>query len=637
MAAKNHFSTLKIILASVVAVLSCLSQTTSADQQQPSDNDTELIEMSLEELMKVPVVFSSSKRRQPITEAASGVTIVTAEDIKRSGATNIGDVLRSVAGLDVRESSASQRVIGIRGFADTTHVLVTIDGNSAFMYHANHIFLDWAPIGLEEIDRIEIIKGPGGIFYGGSAFSGVINIVTKTPEQLKGTQLNVTGGNWETVRSNIIHGGTYKNLDYSVAGGYRGSEEWQPAKRAEERDDYSVDYFAARTIYHLNDTSSVSLMGRHSGAENVISRVCNPDTTFLTARYDQPDFWVRLFYNNHEKTFWNDTYGVKDTNYELELLRTLRWGRNITSLGGYVKRTFWQVDGLQGPNAGKEEAHDVENYALNVENEHRFTDWLILTLGARIEHYSYLDLLSLGRASVIYKAKEDQTVRFTVANGYYIPSLFQQTNEGSVYPFALGNSSLKEERITSYELAYSTHLTSRAKLSASVFYNEYDNLIDNTQTGPTQNIADAHQHGGEVGVDFLLTDWLSGFANYTYQKSHRDDFGDLDVDPRNKCNLGLRAERGKWSANMTFHYVDRYYETYLTSNPVFGRLGAGPERVDAYNTVDCRVAYRANDHLELAVAASNLFNNRHNESNLTEWHAGDVIGRRVMASLSYKF
>ena len=102
--------------------------------------------------MDIPVVVASSKRKQPLLEAASSITIVTAEDIKYSGATNLGDLLRSVAGVDVREAHASQHVIGIRGFADTAHVLVTIDGNNVFMYHANHIFLDWAPIDLEEIE-----------------------------------------------------------------------------------------------------------------------------------------------------------------------------------------------------------------------------------------------------------------------------------------------------------------------------------------------------------------------------------------------------------------------------------------------------------------------------------------------------
>ena len=203
-------------------------------------------EISAEELlfMEIPEVFASSKRLQPVTEAASSVEVITAEDIKQSGATNIADVLRSVPGVDVRATSASQHVIGIRGFCDTGHVLVTLNGNNVFMYHANHIFLDWIPVGLEEIDRIEIIKGPGAIFYGGNAFSGVINIVTKTPKQLEGSQINVVGGDYHTVRGNFIHARSVGDLDFSIAGGYRGAREWEAPKIEQEKKYYHVAYVA---------------------------------------------------------------------------------------------------------------------------------------------------------------------------------------------------------------------------------------------------------------------------------------------------------------------------------------------------------------------------------------------------------
>lgn len=597
--------------------------------------------------VEIPMVIASSKREQPLTEAASSIKVVSSKDIKHSGATNLGDVLRSVAGVDVRETHAGQHVIGIRGFCDTAHVLVTIDGNNVFMYHANHIFLDWAPIDLEEIDRIEIIKGPGAVFYGGSAFSGVINIITKTPKQLEGTQVNVVGGNWDTVRSNIIHGGSYKNVDYSLSAGYRQAEEWEKPKIPQERENFYVRQFGGKVVYHLDETSSFTVSGRHSNADNVISRVCNPDTTFIALRYDRPDFLMRFFYNNHEKDFWNETYGVEDSNYELEVLRTFRWGKNITSFGGYAKRTSWEVEALEdvptmGINDGDKEDHGVKDYALNFENEYHLNDRLILTLGGRYEYYSHLNSLGLGRGSIIYKPAKGQSIRFTIASGYYIPSLFQHTNNGEAYPFALGNSSLKEEKITSYELSYYNQLSHRLKMNLSVFYNDYRDLIDNTQSGPMENVADAHQYGGELEFDFVLADWLTGFANYAYQTIDRDDFGRLEVDPEHKVNCGLRAKYCEWSADLIFHYVDSYYEMYLTANPVFGQAGAGPKKVNSYSTIDARIAYNLNDSLELAIAASNLFKDRHYESNPPDsdpgnWHTGDRVGRRITGSVSLKF
>jgi iron complex outermembrane receptor protein len=630
----------RLLAFGLVAVL-----TWGMDLQVLAEEFTPKDQVSEEELlfMEIPQVFASSKRLQPITEAASSMEIITAEDIKQSGATNVADVLRSVSGVDVRESDVAQHVIGVRGFCDTGHLLVTLDGNNVFMYHANHIFLDWAPVDLEEIDHIEIIKGPGAIFYGGNAFSGVINIITKTPQQLKGAQVNMVGGNWGTLRGNVVCAGSNGSLDYSISGGYRRAEEWEePRLKGIEGENFRVGYFAGKAIYNLNEKSSLSLMARYSDAKNVISTVCNPKTTFIAARYDQPDFWLRLFYNNHEKTFWDHTYSVKDANYEFEFFRALRWGKNITSFGGFVKHTAWKVETLEetfatGPEIGSIEKHDVKDGALNVENECHINDQFILTLGARGEHYTHLDYLGLGRGSIIYKPAESQCLRFTVASGYYIPSLFQHTNEGTAYPFAVGNYSLEEEKILSYELSYYTQLTDRTKLKTAVFYNDYRDLIDNTQTGPTQNVADAYQKGGELDFDFILTGQLTGFANYAYQTIHRTDYGDLAVDPEHKCNLGLRAKLAKWSANATFHYVDEYYEIYLTSNPVFGCVETGPSKVPSYTTVDARVAYDPADNLELSVAAYNLFRNKHRESNEAGWHTGDLIDRKITASLGLRF
>lgn len=631
----------------VLAILAMLVVGVASDALAQKEADEELL------FMEIPVVFASSKRLQPITEAASNIEIITDDDIKQSGATNIGDVLRSVSGIDVRESDVGQHVIGVRGFCDTGHLLVTLDGNNVFMYHANHIFLDWAPVDLEEVDHIEIIKGPGAIFYGGNAFSGVINIITKTPRQLRGTQLNVVGGNWETVRSNLIHAGSYKNLDYSVAGGYRQAVEWEPPKlKGIEGEKFSVGYFGGKAIYNLDQRSSLSLMARYSDAKNVISTVCQPRTTFIALRWDQPKFWARLFYNNHEKTFWDETYSVKDANYELEIFRSFRWGKNVTSLDGFVKQTAWEVETLKetfpgGPGIGNLEKHDVRDGALNIENECRFNDQLIVALGARGEYHTHLDYIGLGRGSVIYKPTLNQGFRFSVASGYYIPSLFQHTNEGTAYPFALGDYSLKEEKITSYELSYYGQPTNKIQLKTAIFYNDYRDLIDNTQAGPMQNVADAYQKGGELDFHFIASDRLRGFVNYAYQAIHRDDFGDLAVDPEHKVNFGLRAKLAKWSANATFHYVDKYHEIYLTSNPVFGRIQdtlgiAQPSKVKSYYTVDARVAYSPIDNLELSVVAYNLLRNRHYESNPLDsnpgnWHTGDLIDRRITASVSCKF
>ena len=582
--------------------------------------------------MEIPVVFASSKRLQPITETASSVEIVTAEEIKQSGAISIADVLRNVAGVQIREASVSSHAIGVRGFADAQHVLITLDGSSAYLHHVNHTYVDFIPVSLEEIERIEIIKGPGAVFYGGSAFSGIINIVTKTTREIDGTHVNLAGGNWDTMRGNVIHGGSYNNLEYSLSVGHLGAKYMSPPRDFFMNTHSRMSYGAGRLTYRLDEQSSVSAEIRHSYTDDGISRHCtNIKNTYVTLRYDQPNFWVRAFYNKQFKNAVSKTVSVDDDNYELEIMRIFKWGKNIVSIGGFAKRVNFACRNV----AGDQNKSHILNYALKAENEYHATDQFILTLGGRIEYYSEVELVGLGRGSIIYKPAENQRFRLTFSTGYYLPSLAQLYGWGDIFPFEF-NPSLKEEKITSYELAYYGRLSKRIKLNTAIFYNDYKGLIHNDLSMTPTNDVDAYQRGLEFGFDFLFTDWLSGFANYTYQSIRRSDFVGFEVDPQNMFNIGLQAKFAKWSSNLAFHHVDGYYEIYEVANPALGLLET-PQRVDPYATVDVRIAYRSTDRFEVALAASNLLRNIHYETNPTGWIGADKVGRRISVSMSYKF
>ena len=582
--------------------------------------------------MEIPVVYASSKRLQPFTETASSVEIVTAEEIKRSGAISIADVLRNVAGVQVREASVSSHAIGVRGFADAQHVLITLNGSSAYLHHVNHTYVDFIPVGLEEIERIEIVKGPGAVFYGGSAFSGIINIITKTPKEIDGTHVNLAGGNWDTIRGNVIYGGSNKNLDYSFSVGHLGAKYVSPPRASFMNTHSRMSYGAGKLTCRLDEESSVSAEIRHAYTDDGISRHCtNIKNTYFTLRYDRPNFWVRAFYNKQFKNAMSKTVSVDDDNYELEIMRIFKWSKNITSIGGFAKRVNFTCRNV----AGNQNKSHIVDYALKAENEYHATDQFILTFGGRIEYYSEVGLVGLGRGSIIYKPSENQRLRLTLSSGYYLPSHAQLYGWGDIFPFEF-SPSLKEEKITSYELAYYGHLFKCIKLKAAIFYNDYNGLIHYDLSMTPTNDVDGYQRGLELGFDFLITDWLSGFANYSYQSIRRSDFSGFVIDPHNTLNLGIQAKSAKWSSNLTFHYVDTYYEIYDAANPALGLLNT-PQIVDPYTTVDVRIAYRPTDNFEVALAALNLLRNIHYETNPTGWIGADKVDRRISMSISCKF
>jgi iron complex outermembrane receptor protein len=212
---------------------------------------------------EVPTVVTAARREQPLTKAPSTITIITAEDIRRSAATNIPDLFRSVPGLDFFRVTASDVNIAARGLNTRLahRMQVFIDGRSVNLDFINLPFWHEFPISLQEIERIEIVRSPASALFGVVAFSGVINIITKSPEDLKGTHISQRVGNYETYITSLIHAGVADKLGYKVVFEYDRTNQFPnpPIGRSSNekgREDFRGNVLAE---YKLNERSQVSL------------------------------------------------------------------------------------------------------------------------------------------------------------------------------------------------------------------------------------------------------------------------------------------------------------------------------------------------------------------------------------------
>lgn len=196
---------------SAVLLLLCLSSVAAAEPPPVIDESmTSAVSNELELLKEEETVSIASRYEQPISQAPSNVYVITDEDIRQSGAIDLPTVLRRVPGLEIMQMTGGDFNVSARGgnqpFANK--MLVMVDGRSIYGDVQGTVFWKSIPVTLPEIKRIEVLKGPASAMYGFNAFDGVINIITKSPEEMKGTTLQFGGGELGTISSAAVHAGT---------------------------------------------------------------------------------------------------------------------------------------------------------------------------------------------------------------------------------------------------------------------------------------------------------------------------------------------------------------------------------------------------------------------------------------------
>ena len=202
-----------------------------ADPSPPMPRASSGIEQQLRDealYLQEETVSIASRYEQPISRAPSDVYVITDEDIRNSGATDIPTLLRQVPGMEVMQMNAVDFNVSVRGNNQlaANKLLIMIDGRSIYIDQAGLVIWKLLPVSLFEIKRIEVLKGPASAVYGFNAFDGVVNIATKSPEEMKGTTLQVAGGEVGTLLTSAVHAGTMGNWGFRLSGGHEQTQRW---------------------------------------------------------------------------------------------------------------------------------------------------------------------------------------------------------------------------------------------------------------------------------------------------------------------------------------------------------------------------------------------------------------------------
>ena len=619
------------------------------------------------EYLKEEQVVTASAKLQPLSQAPSNVYVITAEDIRHSGATDLPTILRRVPGMSVNQLSGFEFSVSARGNnqAFANKILLMVDGRS--IYGDAQGVVDWLllPVSFSEIKRVEVLKGPAAAIYGFNAFDGVVNIITKSPDEMKGTTTQVGAGEYGTIRSSAVHANRLNQIGYRLSIGHDQNQQWRDRNALS----YRSDRFNGLVEYHATDQLAIRLEGgliRTNPSDLVSSDVINikSDNTISYARasVEHQDYFVRATWNQLNQSITNSPVAflapiisVTDTegrssgipfltnSYDLWSQYAHQIGNAHRLIGG-INYRYNTLSGTQLTSSGEENR-------LGIYLQDAWTLWPSLTLnaGARMDLHSDIHPTYSPRVALVYEPIKNHTFRVSGSVAYRAPTLAESNSAinttVNIFGFPvqsqlLGSHNLQPEKIVSYEAEYQGwYLDHRLRTRVAVFHNQLTNLIDAVATSPTSGtwvnssgVADIQ--GAEVGIEVIATSWLRGFANYSNQHTNQSITGhQRRGGPTSTANGGFTAEWDNGlNGQIAVHYVGAGVYPVRPAFSDFANLGLIPQsavpnpNVGSYTLMNVRAGYRFwQNKAEFAVSGFNSLNDQHREYPL-----GDIISSRVM-------
>jgi len=628
------------------------------------------------------LAVTASRVEKPVSESPSATTVITREEIRRSGATHIPELLRYVAGIDVATVSPGHSEVNIRGMnkALSPRTLVLVDGRTVFVNAQGYTPWEAIPVAIEDIKRIEIVKGPVEALYGSPALNGVINIITRDPSEVKGVESNTSLGTQNTQRQTLLTGGTIgEKWAYKLAGEYSHIGTFQGLRRDAWQSGTGIlihSYLEKHAMFRQMFNGAVSYDFHENSKLLFSGGLNNSGFLFLsdpsTGMGPMSDFarFLKLDYSNLKpeegrgfrwQAFWNSDTMIAITNYlnqeahintyDSSFQYNFPFGkRNNILWGGGVR--YEQLDSnIFDPNFEVEKTLFGWNFFL--QDEVKLLDHLTFFGTVRLDRHPKTDLNWAYRASLLYKPEKEHVFWLTQGRTFRNPTAtesmvnLQYTMPGGAAPLDLlvgtiSNGEVEPELMDSIELGYRGLIFERIKPEVSIFYNQLRDYICAQQGTPVLVLAlppymyvpaNEGNHGrvdimgAEAGFTYLVTDWLKAFANYTYQHVNRKlDILLDDASPQDKANIGasftLDRDEHKYMLDV-FTTIVGPYSTPLTT---------GGAKNTQYYLTNMRAGYTYKDWADFSVYVYNLFKDVHREL-----QGGQDLGRRVIGKCSLKF
>lgn len=638
----------------------------------------DLAELSMEELLDIKVT-SVGKKDQKLSDSAAAIFVITNEDIKHSGVTSIPDALRMVPGLTVSRIDSNKWAINSREtnsrFANK--LLVLIDGRSVYTSTFSGVYWEVQDTLLEDVERIEVIRGPGATLWGANAVNGVINIITKHSADTQDGFVELGGGDHEKGFTGVRYGYSLDNGSYGrVYAKYFKRDEFEHVAGGNAGDDWDIMRGGFRTDSNLSPDSTLTLQGDVYSGEikqdlliesltppyfNSVADVTEVSGANLIGRWHRflsstSEFTLQSYYDQtkRQEAFLSEK---RDT-FDLEAQH--RWrgiNRHDILWGGryrYTKDDFTDsyIVAL-APDSRRDELLSIfiQDEVTLIEGK------LWFTIGSKLEHNDYTGYEVQPSSRLLWSPRPNHKIWMAVSKAVRTPSRLE--HDGRIVttvippsppsqplpievPF-LTNNNFNSEVLLAYELGYRFRMDNKLSLDIATFYNDYDDIRSTVEDPfifqgtyieqPTRfnNAATMQTYGAELATVYNVADSVTIDLAYSYLNSDTDNLALIVEGPAHQVSLrsGFKAT-STIDIDLWLRYVDRTQTVHTVST---GSI----YKIDGYLTGDLRLAWKPTNKLELSIIGQNLLEEQHTEFVQEKFTQPTKVPRSIYGKLTYRF
>jgi len=631
-------------------------------------------------LQEETFVISASKFKEDIKKTPASVSVIDADMIEKMGAQTLIDALRAVPGLGVHQSNIFVNEIESRGVKTwfSEKVLILLDGHSLNTLRNGGATLQYDKIPLDNVDRIEVVRGPASALYGENAFTALINIITKDAKDINGIEASIKGGSFNTKTFNLLFGKVYGDLSVSgninitqtdgldpyIASDAVGNSGTADTSGKRKNMHLKMDYNGFYLMSHYSDREE----GPYFGIANALNEntLFNFESFFVEAGYKKeilPNFSLHLrsYYDQIKPNNTMEVYpaGFPAPVYPNGILANSSWEstkQGVEAVGTYKSDNFVLISGMLYEKQNLDNPMETQNYdpltmapytemtllspelrsihpverevyAFYGELIYDLTKHLKVTLGARYDHFSEFGGTVNPRTGLVWEANAHNILKVMYGEAFRAPTFAELYNQNN--PSLIGNPHLDPEKIKTVELGWQNSSFAGMELTATLFYNQISDIITLESNGMYDNEGKLEVAGIEAQMKYNLGRGSFIVANYTYQEPQNDYDETLGSGiSRHKAYVGLN-----YRINENYNlYVDANYRSEQFRTPDDTKT---PIESSIIANATLLVKELWDDDLTLKFSVNNLFDEEsYHTSTVADY---PVPQRSFMAELKYKF